>query len=254
MSGPYINQSGYEVPESTIVVIPFEVGEDCRYEEIIEPMAGRVKRDWFDPHAYYCLPLTIGNQMGFLIRSMRDFEAVWDGSPDNAKITMLNDDNGDFQSISSGFGSGIITIQNRFSIKTPIGVNIMTTQPPNMFLPGIASLTGIIECDQIRRDFTFNIKMTVPNLKVTVKKGDPLAAFIPTPRYFIEQFQIKHIDEVFDKQLHVNELMDQTEFSRQRMNEDKKRPHESGRRYFNGIHAFGDKFQEHQKGRVGPNE
>lgn len=251
MSGPYINQPGYEVPDNTIVVVPFAENVDCRYEEIIEPLAGKVKREWFDPHAYYCLPITVGNQMGFLIRSLRDFEVIWDGTDGDAVITMLDNEENPAQHISNGFANGIITIQNGFSLKTPIGINLMTIQPPNLFLPGIASMTGIIECDQIRRDFTFNIKMTVPNLKVTVKKGDPLAAFIPIPRYFVENFEIKSVHDIFDKELYLNEIKDQTELSRQRLNEDKQRPHESGRRYFNGVHAFGEKYDDHQKGRIG---
>jgi hypothetical protein len=31
------------------------------------------------------------------------------------------------------------------------------------------------------------------------------------------------------------------------MQEDKEKAHYSGRKYFNGIHAFGQKFKDHQK-------
>jgi ABC-type lipoprotein release transport system permease subunit len=37
------------------------------------------KRDWFSPHFYRCLPLTIGNQYGFIITNEFDFSFVWNG-------------------------------------------------------------------------------------------------------------------------------------------------------------------------------
>ena len=40
----------------------------------------------------------------------------------------------------------------------------------------------------LRCDFTFNLKITVPNMLVSVKKGDALGAFIPIPRYFVDGF------------------------------------------------------------------
>lgn len=247
MSGPYINQEGHEVPDKTILVIPFDSNGDGFYKEVIESMAGNVKRDWFDSHYYYCLPLNIGNQQGFIIKSLRDFDVEWDGTGNDAIVTFLNEDNSFSQTIKTGFRNGVITIQNNFSLKTPLGVNIMTIQPPNMFIPGCAAMTGIIETDQIRRDFTFNLKVTVPGIKISIKKGDPLGAFIVLPRYFGDEYQIKLASEFFNDQIILNELNDQNEFSRQRNQEDKQKAHECGRKYFNGIHAFGDAYQDHQK-------
>ena len=136
------------------------------------------------------MPLTVGNQYGFVINSLRDFEVSWDGTDSDAIINFLNNDNQEKQIIKNGFGKGIVTIQNLFALKTPIGINIMTIQPPNLFIPGCSAMTGVIETDQIRRDFTFNFKITIPNQKITIKKGDPVGAFIPIPRYFVEKFEI----------------------------------------------------------------
>jgi hypothetical protein len=250
MAGPYLNDPGYEVPDNKILVVPFNPGDDGYYKDVILDLKGETKRDWWNPHFYYCLPLNIGNQQGFLIKSARNFDVTWDGtfnSPTDLTINFHDEVGEDKQTIHGGFSSGIVTVQNRFSLKTPPGVNLMTIQPPNMFLPGCVALTGLIETDQIRRDFTFNFKLTIPNMKVTVKVGDPLGAFIPVPRYFMDKFTMDVIDNHFPKEVHHNELGDLQELVRQRLSEDKNRPHESGRKYFNGIHAFGEKYKEHQK-------
>jgi len=250
MSGPYLNDPGYEVPENTVVVVPHEPGTDGFHKDVLFPLKGDIKRDWFNSHFYYCLPINIGNQYGFVIKSARDLEAVWDGTLDNANdisINYLSNDNEEKQFFHGGFGNGVLTVQNCFALKTPQNINLMTIQPPNMFIPGTVAMTGVVETDQIRRDFTFNLKLTDPGRKVIIKKGDALGAFIPIPRYFVDSFDVKLISDIFDTELHENEIGDQIELSRQRAEEDKLRSHESGRKYFNGEHAFGEKYQDHQK-------
>ena len=247
MAGPYLNDSGYEVPDNKIIVVPQSLNDDGWYKEIIKPLKGETKRDWFNSHFYYCLPLSIGNQYGFVINSLRDFDVVWDGTGSDAEIIFLNNENEEKQIIKTGFGKGIITIQNRFSLKTPIGINLMTIQPPNLFIPGCAAMTGVIETDQIRRDFTFNLKVTVPNIKITIKKGDPVGAFIPIPRYFVDNFEVELVGDLFDEQLHINEIEEMNILSIERIGKDKEKPHQSGRRYFNGIHTDSNKYPDHQK-------
>jgi hypothetical protein len=250
MAGPYLNDPGYEVPENKILTISNNIGDDGNYKNIVKSLKGNIKRDWFNSHFYYCLPINIGNQYGFVIESIRDFEVEWDGTYDKAgdvAINFLNEDNSYSQFITSSFGNGVLTIQNDFSLKTPPGINLMTIQPPNMYIPGMIAMTGVIETDQIRRDFTFNLKITHPKEKIVVKKGDPLGAFIPIPRYFVDNFEVDNVDNYFDQQLHLNEKNDGSELARQRANEDKQKPHESGRKYFNGEHAFGERYSDHQK-------
>lgn len=246
----YINDPGFEVPDGKILVVPQLDDVDSAHEQIIEPLAGKVKRDWFNEHFYYCLPINVGNQYGFVVKSVRDLEITWDGSNDKTgdlNINYLNDDNEGLQHFTDGFSTGVLTIQNNFALKTPPGINLMTIQPPNMYIPGTIAMTGIVETDQIRRDFTFNMKVTIPDYKITIRKGDPVGAFIPIPRYFVDQFSVHNVTEFFDEELHANEVGDAKELSRQRNEEDKEKPHESGRKYFRGEHAYGEKYSDHQK-------
>lgn len=243
----YINDPGYEVPENKILVVPHDANMDCHYEDIIVPLKGQPKRDWFTSHFYYCLPLNIGNQYGFIVKSLLDFDAVWNGTQDDAQITFLNNDNHDKQFVKVGFSQGIITVQNHFALKTPPGINLMTIQPPNAFIPGTFALTGVVETDQIRRDFTFNFKITVPNYVVKVRKGDPLGAFIPIPRYFVDKFDVDHVDSHFDRDVWIKDIEESRNLSIERDTVDKEKPHDSGRRYFNGVHLDNTKYQDHQK-------
>lgn len=247
MSGPFINDEGHEVPENKILVVPHGLTSPTYFEEVITPLKGMPKREWFDPHAYYCLPLTVGNQYGFMINSLRDFEFVWPGGRQDCLINFLNEDNAEKQIIKTGFGTGIITIQNKFALKTPPGINIMTIQPPNDFIVGCAAMTGVIECDNIRRDFTFNMKVTIPDVRITVKKGDPLGAFIPIPRYFVDKFDVEPVSNYFSDDMVAKEIDESVSLSRERMGVDATKPHHSGRRYFNGEHTTGVKYPDHQK-------
>lgn len=247
MSGPYLNDPLYEVPKNTIIVVPHVTDNDGFYTEIIEPLKGNPKRDWFNPHFYYCLPLTIGNQYGFIIKSLIDFDVIWDGTENNPNISFIDNSNSNKQIIQTGFGSGIVTIQNRFALKTSPGINLMTIQPPNMFIPGCVSMMGVIETDNIRRDFTFNLKVTVPNLKISVRKGDPLGAFLPIPRNFVENFNLGLIQDIFPAIVHENEVEESNRLSLERNTTDKDKTHQSGRRYFNGTHSDESKYTNHQK-------
>ena len=121
----------------------------------------------------FCLPLTIGNQYGFAIRSLYDFEAEWNGGNDKKDLIVTLNEQPPLgkQIISSHFGMGVITIQNRFHFRTPLGVNMMTMDPPNIINPYLRNMTGVVETDNLRRDFTFNIRITVPNTKIKVKNS-----------------------------------------------------------------------------------
>lgn len=246
----YINDPGHEVPNNKILVIPSMPNSDGKYKEIIENLKGKIKRDWFNPHFYYCLPLTIGNQQGFIIKSLRDFDMYWDGQENHNNdihITFLNDDNKDSQYFTSGFSQGILTIQNNFALKTSPGINLMTIQPPNMYIPGTVAMTGIIETDEIRRDFSFNLKITVPNMVISIRKGDPLGAFIPIPKRFGDDFEVDLVDNYFDQKIYLNEIKESNALNLERSSIDKYKPHQAGRRYFNGMHSDGTKYNDHQK-------
>ena len=142
-----INQ-GKDVPKNTIVI--FEDSYDSDLKSVIKKILKRPDktRDWFDPHFYKFLPLKIGNQYGFVLSAEFDFSFEWNGENGKDAVTFFVDDDsnnyGKFPAIESHFGHGIITINPPFTLRTPPGVNLMTINPPNYFIPNITAMTGVI--------------------------------------------------------------------------------------------------------------
>ena len=63
----------------------------------------------------------------------------------------------------------------------------------------------------------------------------------------MDKFELALISDHFDKKIHQNELNELSSLSIERDTIDKKKPHESGRRYFNGTHTDDSKYIDHQK-------
>ena len=246
-----INDENHLVPENTILVVTDNSDFDYLVDKLIEPLAGKIKRDWFIKHAYFCLPLTIGNQYGFAIKSLYDFTAEWNGGQSPSDLTVTVENSQAHQIISSHFGMGIITIQNRFHFRTPLGINLITLNPPNMFIPHLQNMTGVIETDNLRRDFTFNLKITTPGVKISVKAGDIIAGILPVPRFSVENYKIMLANEAMPEEVIKNERSAGQQFAIERSVEDTHKPHGNGRRYSKGVDIYDNQFYQHQK-TVGP--
>jgi hypothetical protein len=249
-STKFINEGGNDVPANTVVILPHHDShkDNGDYKNIIVDFRSDPKRDWFNPHFYYCLPIGIGNQYGFGIKSMYNIKLRWNGGSDVEDLVFeVEDDGSEQQRVASQFGSGILTVQNNFMFRTEIGMNLMTFQPPNHFIPGLVSMTAVIETDNLRRDFTFNVKVTEPNKDIFIKKGEILSAFMPIPRYFIDKFSLEPASNIFSKTTIEKERNETNIFNNQRLGEDKQKPHDSGRKYFHGIHADSSPYPDHQR-------
>jgi hypothetical protein len=250
-----INQ-GNNVPDKTIVLFSDPLFQNNalikqnKFKDIIDKSPK--KREWFTPHFYRCLPLTIGNQYGFVIKSEFDFNFIWSGEDSkdatkfrfNEKIEDLHNKN---PKIDSRFGSGIITINPPFTLRTPPGVNLMTINPPNYVIPNITVMTGVIETDNLRRNLSFNLKIQIPNIEVHIPAGTPLAGFIPIPRYYADKFELKYAEEVFDEDVIVEELQSETDTDIYRNSVEPTLPNGVGRLYFKGEDVYGNIFPDHQK-------
>jgi hypothetical protein len=237
------------VPNNKLVTIPENNDFIKSNELIIESLKGKFKRDWFIKHAYFCLPLVIGNQYGFGIKSLKTFKAIWNGgdSPSDTTVEILEEDvNKNYQSISSHFGMGTITIQNRFTFRTPPGVNLMTINPPNQFIDGVHHMTGVVETDNLRRDFTFNLKITRPNIEITINKGDYIGCVLPIPRHFVDEFELVNGYDIFTKEEIEEEQTAMRDFGIERATKDIHKPNGNGRRYFKGEDVYGCPFSDHQ--------
>jgi hypothetical protein len=242
------------VPDNYIALISYskELQTDENISKLFSSLKGSLKRDWFIKHAYYCLPLVMGNQHGFVLRSIYDVEVIWNGGDSPNDVTVHHKDK-DFyeknlalQSIKSHFGMGTITVQTAFSLRTPNGINLMTINPPNYYIDGLYHMTGVVETDNLRRDFTYNLRLTRPNFTVKINKGNIIGCVLPYPRHFIDNFQLINAENILSSEIIEEERKCANDLGKERAEIDKYKKNGNGRRYFKGEDVYGNKFIDHQ--------
>ena len=243
-----------KVPDDRILALPYDDHYAGLQDAVFLPLRVQHKRAWFSKHAYLCLPLVIGNQYGFAVKSLFHATFLWNGGPEPADttITVHNTEEADafggLQLLASQFGLGIVTVQTAFALRTPPEVNLMTLQPPNAFIDGLQNLTGVVEADNLRRDFTFNLKITRPDHPIEIKVGDLLAAVLPIPRVFVEKFEMVDAYEAVSPDTVALEQQTARDFGREREEVDAKNKRGVGRRYFKGEDVYGQRFEHsHQQ-------
>jgi len=248
-----INDGINDVPDKTIAIFTApEVANKALTQQRILNMVKKPnkKRDWFDPHFYRCLPLTIGNQYGFMISLEYDVTFEWNGgnNPEDTRI-YLNKKIGQsyFPQITNRFGFGIFTINTPYFFRTPPGVNLMTINPPNYIIPNVTVMTGVIETDNLRQNFTFNLKIQMPNIKITIPAGYPLATFMPIPRYYCDKFNLDFAENIFNKEIIDEELLAIKDTREYRETVEPTLKHGVGKRYMQGKDVYLNTFKDHQK-------
>jgi len=251
-----INDGINDVPDKTIAIFTSPAVHDKKLtQERILDMVKKPdkKRDWFTPHFYRCLPLTIGNQYGFTISSEFDITFEWNGgdTPEDTTIyvdqNLTNSDNAKYPNISTHFGHGIMTINTPFFFRTPPGVNLMTINPPNYIIPNVTPMTGVIETDNLRRNFTFNFKIQIPNIRTHIPAGYLIGAFIPVPRYYCDNFKLEFAENIFSKEIIEEEIKADNDAGRYRNEVEPTLKNGVGKHYMQGIDVYGNKFKDHQK-------
>jgi hypothetical protein len=154
------------------------------------------RRDWMDNregYAYRCLPLSMANAHGWVIRCVEAFEAEWDGSADPKGITLhpmqtLGPDNL-LKTAESHFGEGILTFLVKAIVRTPPGYNLWISGVPNQLKDGIQALSALVECDWMPYTFTMNWKFTRKNFRVRFEIGEPMAFIFPIQRGILQSMQ-----------------------------------------------------------------
>jgi hypothetical protein len=153
------------------------------------PEPAPINRDWMDAahqrFPYRCLPLTIANQAGWVLRSTASFRAYWYGGPRKEDVEIRFDGPPDNR-ILSHFGVGTITFTVPFLFRTPPGINLWVKGPANHIKDGVQPLEGLVETDWLASTFTMNWKMTRVCEWVTFERGEPYCMLVPVPRGLAE--------------------------------------------------------------------
>lgn len=251
------------LPQGVIVGI-FEQAHAPFVSDMVESLKGNVKREHLGQHARFCLPLTIANQTGYIIRAPFDFTVRWDGGAglENTVITKAETHqevpvDPETQEpvtppekslfVDSHFGNGIVTLNVPIQFRTPRGVNMYIGQPPNFYIDGISWMAAMVETDQLRRNFTFNLKITRANADITIRAGEPVAWMMPYPRYFFDSHEYQEQDNItVSKEVQQQELDAAALAAIERTEIDSKVVGQNGYRYLDGVDIYGNRFPDHQ--------
>ncbi|MCA9312199.1 MAG: hypothetical protein KDA21_13380, partial [Phycisphaerales bacterium] len=153
------------------------------------------QRDWMDAtlgkRAYRCLPLTIANQCGWIVRMPHSFAASWSGDADPAGtyVTPLEVTPNFEGQIHTNFGLGIISFALPWLFRTPPGYGILITGLLNTFKPHACALSGMVETDWAPYSFTMNWRITTPNVQVKWTRDEPICMLIPFQLDALETFE-----------------------------------------------------------------
>ena len=205
------------------------------YEEAmhaaIVPLEDEWRRSWFSDWAYHCLPLTMANRHGFVLRSLYSFRVRWNGGTgrSDVKVEMTRAKSERLhcraQVTKAQFGMGTFTVQYLWTLRTPRNVNLLTGPVPNYMIDGIVPMTAVVETDNLRRDFGFTL---------------------PYPRHFIDGYRFKSATQVVSSRVIEEERNASCYAGFLRRHVDKTNPSRLGRNYLKGTDPFGNKFRDHQ--------
>jgi hypothetical protein len=199
-----------------------------------------VDRQWMDDtfmgYAYRCLPMTYANRHGWCFRLAEDVQVIWDGGTGASSTQILSgiNQNG-YRVVDNGTGNGIITFHLNAIPRTPKDWNIWIMGAPNLVIPGVSPLGGVVESDWMFSSPTSNWKITEENKVITFKKGDPVFFFIPIHKTELEEFQIE------DAELDENLIKHLEDFGNWRKETESAGKSVFGKMYLKGIRTDGTK-------------
>ena len=175
-------------PGEPLPLIAYDVQGGINFDIVPAPAT----RPWMTAipsrFAYRCLPLSVANQAGWLIRNSHKFTAIWDGKPGIESLRVTYAEAPPVSFASSHFGHGILTFAIGRLFRTPPGFNLLVRGPANMPKDGVTALEGIVESDWSHATFTMNWQVTRPDYPVTFAADEPIAMIVPVRRGEIERF------------------------------------------------------------------
>ncbi|MEZ6318699.1 MAG: DUF6065 family protein [Phycisphaerales bacterium] len=151
---------------------------------LLEPAP--VRRDWMDAFPnrwpYRCLPMSMANQAGWVIRTPIPITLRWNGKHEQKGVTVaMPADAPELmkRSVVPFFGGGIITFNFPWLFRTDPGVGLWVRGPVNSPTDSIMALEGIVETDWNVNNFTMNWKIMRRNAEIYFQAGDPVCLLTP---------------------------------------------------------------------------
>lgn len=165
-----------------------------------------VKREWMDEtaesHAYKCFPISLTNQLGWGISFPEDIVFIWDGisdsTPDHIKII-----SGEKYAYATR-GNATVSFNTGIVFKTNENISLLTMPVPNYLRDGVQPFTTIISSSFFQQPLPCALRVTRPNVKITIKANTPIFSIIP-----INLEEIQDSEIIFEK----TELLPKLNFS-----------------------------------------
>ncbi|HEX7168217.1 MAG TPA: DUF6065 family protein [Acidimicrobiales bacterium] len=146
-------------------------------------------RDTRERFAFLCLPLTMANESGWIIRLSHSLRVTWTGAGGSESMTVEIVDGSPPAPAASHFGHGILSFRIPYVFRTPEGYNLLVRGPANLPKDGVAPLEGLIETDWAPVSFTMNWQVTRPHHPVLFSAGEPICMIVPQRRGELEAFE-----------------------------------------------------------------
>jgi hypothetical protein len=175
-----------------------------------------VKREWMDEtdeaHAYKCFPVSLTNQLGWGVSFPEDITFIWDGisdsTPDHIKII-----SGDKYAFTSR-GNATVSFNTGIVFKTNEETSLLTMPVPNYLRDGIQQFTTIISSSFFQQPFPCALRVTRPNVEITIKANTPIFSIVP-----INLQEIQNSEVIFESP----ELLTKLNFNASEYNSEAKR-------------------------------
>lgn len=210
------------------------------------------QRQWMDETpgrgAYRCLPLTVANQAGWLVRGPFSFSATWNGAvePEHSIRFQFDGDNTKAeQFVSSHFGNGIVTFRLPFLFQTPPGVGLLVRGAPNTPKINFHALEGLVETDWNPAPFTMNWKILESDKPVRFEALDAIC--------FLQPFDLQLPEKLAAKQSKISgqPAIEQrfVQWRESRASFLKSEAVKNGqwqKDYFQGVNSAGEKVPQHR--------
>lgn len=135
-------------------------------------------RNWKNKQIHRCLPITLGNSIGWSICFKKDISFIWNGVDSGStanNVQVLR--GGDLvhthrQNATITFNTGIIFVTDK-------NTSLLTISPPNYFIDGIEIFTTMMTTSFFTNQFPVVWKVTKPNKEIVIPAGTPIATVIP---------------------------------------------------------------------------
>jgi len=217
---------------------------------VLEPATRR--RQWMEQTqnkgATRCLPLTMANHAGWIVRCPVRFKATWNGKTEPAATTIEfpEQEKTYAPQISKYFGSGIITFSFPWLFRTSEPYGLWVHGPSNFWINDAAPLEGIVETNWAPYTFTMNWKLTKPRTSVWFRQGDPICMLTPFPLNMLDQVQTKFATLESDPDLQSAFMLWVQMRTAQNQRSSATGNQTFALDYIRGVDAYGDKENRHR--------